>query len=71
MHVNSLAYNQWVAGERVRLEYAHAIDFWAGYDKLYGTDLAKPFREGMESLTADQKKRRLLFAKGRKEGRRR
>lgn len=57
----SIAYEEWVRVERMRLEMAvaHGSDPWQGdHGRCHDSFL---------ELTNENKKRRLLFAKGRKE----
>ena len=58
----SVAYEEWVRVERTRLNYALFIE--KGDEKGWPID---GHREEFETLTKENKKRRLLFAKGRKE----
>lgn len=56
----SVAYEEWVRVERTRLVLANGLAFIKGeeYDVV---------KERFDALTKENKKRRLLFAKGRKE----
>lgn len=69
----SEAYDVWVAVEHVRLEYASAVQKWEDVERvnhLQPGSLSGLHRREFDRLTKKSKKLRLLFAKGRKEGRR-